>query len=839
MDDGQEALEEIQAIENALINPSLDRQTEFDNDHGLVVVAIEDMFEVCQKIHKDVGHQGRLPMIQEAKKYYANISRTVIELYLNYSEEYQLKRKKFRNNGLIVKPIRSNNFNERVQIDLIDFRTLPDGDYCWILNAQDHFLKVCWLRPLKAKSVKEVARALIDIFGHFGAPRILQSDKSFKEKIQILHFDLSFYKLPKKNSMLKFVKNIKKSSLNLNAETKIEKSNSQKSNDQNEATHATVSENDVEVNLSQNESENSSSTASRTEPVSSIIKDKNLLKNLINKLRNKKFLLFLISITLVIIALIILVVLVVFIIKFTRDTGSDLSKNKNQNTDLFDQSIINFNKTCNQLYECSAGFYSILINNQCYCHLFEHVNNFSQDRLICVKIKNFMYKCECLSGYQWSIYDDDCIDINECDFKTICTDDFSTHCINKLGSYECGCKNGFRWSELFQRCIDLNECLMFNETELCGNSPNTVCINTHGSYTCDCKSGFTKSSNNLNFVCLDVNECKTDRYTCTNSTCNNLDGSYECCKVFESEYECINCGYQFYKPFLKPSSNSTTSSLRIIGGIESKPYSWPWIVSIGFDYRYNVIDLNENTLTKKWLNISHVCGGTLISPYTVLTAAHCLYSIQAKIKSQTPSSENKNYINDLAHIVIVYVGVHDQSVDKKNRTFSHRVRKIYIHENFDSKILLNDIALLTLEKSVFKSYRINWACLGNILNFLFPKYNTTIYAAGFGSTNVTYRDFGSNILRQVDLKLLNFNDCDLVTSSMITNPLSQFCAGYLNGQKDTCMGDSGSPILYRYRSRWFVIGVVSYGQGCAQSFKPGINTNVSYYLDWINERVKL
>ncbi|CAF0702812.1 unnamed protein product [Brachionus calyciflorus] len=145
----------------------------------------------------DVGHQGRLPMIQEAKKYYANISRTIIELYLNYSEEYQLKRKKFRNNGLIVKPIRSNNFNERVQIDLVDFRTLPDGDYCWILNAQDHFLKVCWLRTLKAKSAKEVARALIDIFGHFGAPRILQSDngKEFRnaliEALKLLWPDLA------------------------------------------------------------------------------------------------------------------------------------------------------------------------------------------------------------------------------------------------------------------------------------------------------------------------------------------------------------------------------------------------------------------------------------------------------------------------------------------------------------------------------------------------------------------------------------------------------------------------------------------------------------------------
>ncbi|CAF1056525.1 unnamed protein product [Brachionus calyciflorus] len=122
-------------------------------------------------------------MIKEAKKYYSNVTRRIVELFLDYSEEYQVK--KFRNHGLIVKPIRSNSFNERMQIDLIDFRTMPDGEYCWILNAQDHFCKVCWLRPLKDKSTKEVARALIDIFGHFGAPKILQSDngKEFRNSI--------------------------------------------------------------------------------------------------------------------------------------------------------------------------------------------------------------------------------------------------------------------------------------------------------------------------------------------------------------------------------------------------------------------------------------------------------------------------------------------------------------------------------------------------------------------------------------------------------------------------------------------------------------------------------
>ncbi|CAF0867337.1 unnamed protein product [Brachionus calyciflorus] len=83
-------------------------------DENLVIIPIEDMFDVCWKIHADVGHQGRLPIVS-------------------------VKRKRTQNHGLVVNTIKSSGFNERMQIDLIDFRSLPDGEYCWILNCHDHF----------------------------------------------------------------------------------------------------------------------------------------------------------------------------------------------------------------------------------------------------------------------------------------------------------------------------------------------------------------------------------------------------------------------------------------------------------------------------------------------------------------------------------------------------------------------------------------------------------------------------------------------------------------------------------------------------------------------------
>ncbi|CAF1038814.1 unnamed protein product [Brachionus calyciflorus] len=85
------------------------------------------------------------------------------------------KAKRTQNHGLVVKPIKSSGFNERMQIDLIDFRTLPDGEYCWILNCHYHFTKYCFLIALKNKTAIEVAKGLITVFCIIGASRILQS----------------------------------------------------------------------------------------------------------------------------------------------------------------------------------------------------------------------------------------------------------------------------------------------------------------------------------------------------------------------------------------------------------------------------------------------------------------------------------------------------------------------------------------------------------------------------------------------------------------------------------------------------------------------------------------
>ena len=91
-------------------------------------------------------------MEKEGAKFYNNMTRSIIDIFLKYSEEYQNKRIRNKTVGQVIKPIESNKYLSRMQIDLADVQSLPDDEYKWILNAQDHFTKYCHLRPLNVKS---------------------------------------------------------------------------------------------------------------------------------------------------------------------------------------------------------------------------------------------------------------------------------------------------------------------------------------------------------------------------------------------------------------------------------------------------------------------------------------------------------------------------------------------------------------------------------------------------------------------------------------------------------------------------------------------------------------
>ena len=144
----------------------------------------DDLFDAIHTAHISSGHGARDISHNKTKISYANITKEIIQIYVNLCESCNLKKSRIRK-SLVVKPILSNEMNSRCQVDLIDFQSEPDNDYKFVLNYQDHLTKFCILRPLYTKTAKEVSVEVLEIFCTFGNPHILQSDngREFANKV--------------------------------------------------------------------------------------------------------------------------------------------------------------------------------------------------------------------------------------------------------------------------------------------------------------------------------------------------------------------------------------------------------------------------------------------------------------------------------------------------------------------------------------------------------------------------------------------------------------------------------------------------------------------------------
>ncbi|XP_076039096.1 KRAB-A domain-containing protein 2-like [Oratosquilla oratoria] len=167
------------------------RKRKDKNEHEFKFVAsLEEMFGIVKTAHEAIGHEGGKKTIVEVKKKWSNITQEVCYLYISFCEHCHQKKARTIPKGLVVKPVRSHGILSRSQVDLINFQTLPDGDFKYIMTYANHFSKFCVLRPLTSKRAEEVAANLLDIFLTFGAPALLQSDNG-REFVNAIIAELS------------------------------------------------------------------------------------------------------------------------------------------------------------------------------------------------------------------------------------------------------------------------------------------------------------------------------------------------------------------------------------------------------------------------------------------------------------------------------------------------------------------------------------------------------------------------------------------------------------------------------------------------------------------------
>ena len=164
-------------LNNVIVVPAFRAKAQIDcANKFLRVVHAGQMFEIIENIHdEELKHSGYKKVLERIKKQYFGIPRSIIQEYCRCCPVCQLNQPQTTKAPL--RPIVHKDFLERIQIDLIDMRHSPDGDYNYIGHFEDHFTKFHVLFPLKKKTATEVAMMIEErVLAYFGPPRIFHSD---------------------------------------------------------------------------------------------------------------------------------------------------------------------------------------------------------------------------------------------------------------------------------------------------------------------------------------------------------------------------------------------------------------------------------------------------------------------------------------------------------------------------------------------------------------------------------------------------------------------------------------------------------------------------------------
>jgi len=223
---------------------------------------------------------------------------------------------------------------------------------------------------------------------------------------------------------------------------------------------------------------------------------------------------------------------------------------------------------------------------------------------------------------------------------------------------------------------------------------------------------------------------------------------------------------------------------KIVGGEEAAKGEFPFIVSLQGDS-------------------GHFCGGSLIRKDWVLTAAHC-------VADGSPQQ--------------VVIGLHALSDASSAEVF--HARQVITHPQNNADNQDYDFALIQLDHdSKFAPITMNREEIRGATDFV---------TAGWGTTS-SGGDLADNLMK-VTVPFQDAAACEKAYPGKTTNTM--ICAGLEEGGKDSCQGDSGGPLTVGAGADRKLVGVVSWGEGCASPHKYGVYGKVSSATTWVDSVLK-